>query len=588
MSSDNVETSGMPAAEPGSLQDRMNQKAELHSNFKSRLRNRRSQSSGRGLFGKLKSKGRFGMLIFFAVGMFVLNWVVQNVFQAGDDSTASKGVDFAEPKAKGKLRRLPVCRGGAVLITDAAYGVARETALLLADQGVYVLAAVRTKAELKSFAYEERKGLEILVADPVDPNEVAKMFYRIKQIKNDLQRPLSAVIINTADSVLDLDSIVSMREKHHQGQEAELDALVGGKTVDSKANGMGGKSPSTKDVRNATAAELSEDNLAAAVSLIDVPALDDGYKAILKSSMRITQAALDIFNEADSTYRAEIAAQAERHHQALEHCMHKDDLGLAEVDGICYDTLVSERDSKKQKKKEKMRHSEAPSNQIAFGEESCEAGATGRILYMKYNFEGVPGVEASPPPKPAGMLGLLSGSKKAGSKRAHKSKFKRGLALKTPQQARNMIELNAYYFPQGCGMHCSIKAALDSYIDQLRSAVVGASKARYGTYHVSEIAIPSKPYRSQKASRSRRGKAPVGVDTELQMPQHFWEIDAREQMRKQVESEGENEKGGLMKKKKATSFSTTVDSRYSASANAAAHAVLGAYPKTVYSAGVRL
>ena len=136
-------------------------------------------------------------------------------------------------------------------------------------------------------------------------------------------------------------------------------------------------------------------------------------------------------------------------------------------------------------------------------------------------------------------------------------------------------------------MHCSIKAALDSYIDQLRAVLTGNSKSRYGTYHVSEIAIPSKPNRSQKGSRSRRGKAPVGVDGALQMPQHFWEIDARDQMRKQEESETGGGKGDSMKLKKS-SYSTTIDIRYSPAANAAAHAVLGAYPKTVYSAGVRL
>merc|ERR1712146_253320 len=172
--------------------------------------------------------------------------------------------------------------------------------------------------------------------------------------------------------------------------------------------------------------------------------------------------------------------------------------------------------------------------------------------------------------------------------RVNKNKFKRGLALKTPQQARNMVELNGYYFPLGCGMHCSIKAALDSYINQLRAALVGTSRARYGTYHVSEISIPSKPNRSQKGSRSRRGKAPVGDDSALQMPQHFWEIDAREQTRKQIESEDNGGKNILTKTKKSSSYSTTIDSRYSPSANAAAHAVLGAYPRTVYSAGVRL
>ena len=314
---------------------------------------------------------------------------------------------------------------------------------------MYVLAAVRTKAELKSFAYEERKGLEIIVADPVDPNEVAKMFYRIKQINNDLKRPLSAIIVNTADSVLDLDSVQSMREQYELEMDREIDDLADDKVIDSRTVGTKGKGSSKYDIRNATAAELSEDNLAAAASLVDVPALDDGYKAILKSSMRITQAALDIFSEADNAYRKEVAAHAAQHQEALEQCTRKDDIGSNELDGTCYQALVDEKEMKKKKRKKskgKMRRSEAPSNQVTFGEESCEAGATGRILHMKYNFEGVPGIEPAPPPKPSGLIGLLGGNKKHRSKRVNNNKFKRGLALKTPQQARNMVELNAFYF----------------------------------------------------------------------------------------------------------------------------------------------
>ena len=60
--------------------------------------------------------------------------------------------------------------------------------MLLADQGMYVLAAVKTKVELKSFVYEERKGLELIVVDPIEPNEEAKLFYRVKQLQNDLDR----------------------------------------------------------------------------------------------------------------------------------------------------------------------------------------------------------------------------------------------------------------------------------------------------------------------------------------------------------------------------------------------------------------
>ena len=47
---------------------------------------------------------------------------------------------------------------GTVIITDAAYGNAREIAHLLVDYGFHVLAGVNSEAEARSFAYDQRKG----------------------------------------------------------------------------------------------------------------------------------------------------------------------------------------------------------------------------------------------------------------------------------------------------------------------------------------------------------------------------------------------------------------------------------------------
>ena len=47
---------------------------------------------------------------------------------------------------------------GTIIITDAAYGDARDIAHLLADYGFHVLAGVSSESEAKSFAYDQKKG----------------------------------------------------------------------------------------------------------------------------------------------------------------------------------------------------------------------------------------------------------------------------------------------------------------------------------------------------------------------------------------------------------------------------------------------
>lgn len=583
-----VSPENMPEADPGSLQASMNAKTEVYNRMR-RSKQGGGRSGSKGLFRSLL-KGRFGMLIFFAVGALSLNWLFKNFFggsEGGSGGSSSSELDFSSQKlSKGKLRRLPVCRDGIVVVTDAAYGSARETALLLADQGMYVLAAVKTKVELKSFVYEERKGLELIVADPIEPNEVAKLFYRVKQLQNDLDRKFFGLIINTADSVLDLDSVNSLREKYQleQDKQEEASALEQGPPGKSKRN------QDKLDMRNATAADLSQDDIVNAASLVDVPSLDDGYKTILKSSMRIAQAALEMFSESESAFRADLRAKEEVMSTKYLECISKSGSGLDDdASGECYNSLQTERDRLakkiKNKKNKKLTARDVPATKEDFGAETCAAGATGRILFMTYNFEGVVGAKVDTPlEKPRGIVGLLGGGKVP--KRATKSKYRRGRALVNPQQARTMTELNAFYFPLGCGMHCSIKAAMDSYIDQLRNVVMKSantvsSKGRYGTYHIAEMAVPSKAYRSQKASRSRRGKAPFGREADLQLPSHFWEVDAAEHSRRLAEKDSKDEQ-------RRNRYSTVINTRYSETANQAAHAIIGPYPKTVYTPRLRI
>jgi hypothetical protein len=377
----------MPVAEAGSLQESMNKKAEVYQ----RLRRSKGRSGSKGIFRSLL-KGRFGMLIFFAVGALSLNWLFKNFFGGGSDSrggSSGSDADFSAQKlSKGKLRRLPVCRDGIVVITDAAYGSARETALLLADQGMYVLAAVRTKVELKSFVYEERKGLELIVADPIEPNEVAKLFYRVKQLQIDLDRKFFGLIVNTADSVLDLDSVSSLRDKYQLEQNKREETAA----LEQRPSSRSKRKQDKIDTRNATAADLSQDDIVNAASLVDVPSLDDGYKTILKSSMRIAQAALEMFSEAESTFRADLKASEEAMSTKYQECMRQSGSGLDDdPSGECYNSLQAEKERLAmsiKNKNMKMTARDTPAAKEDFGAETCAAGATGRILFMTYNFEG--------------------------------------------------------------------------------------------------------------------------------------------------------------------------------------------------------
>ena len=50
---------------------------------------------------------------------------------------------------------------GTVIITDAAFGTAREIAHVLTRQGFHVLAGVNTDIEARSFAYDQHKGFVV-------------------------------------------------------------------------------------------------------------------------------------------------------------------------------------------------------------------------------------------------------------------------------------------------------------------------------------------------------------------------------------------------------------------------------------------
>ena len=129
-----------------------------------------------------------------------------------------------------------------ILITDAATGPARRAALQLADLGVHVLAGVRTDAEKRSFLFETRKGFEPVVFDPTDPATVAATVYRIKQVRLELGRPFYGAVINVGDTM----------------RAMKLDLAASGQTV------------------------------------ADVDAFDASYRVVVRSTVRLLQAALTL------------------------------------------------------------------------------------------------------------------------------------------------------------------------------------------------------------------------------------------------------------------------------------------------------
>lgn len=101
---------------------------------------------------------------------------------------------------------MPLKRDGVVIfITDGAKGFAREAALELSDSkyGFHVLVGVKSEAELKSFAYESKKGLEPIIFDIADPTTLVNIVYRLRTIKKSLYRDLGGIIINLADFMID-------------------------------------------------------------------------------------------------------------------------------------------------------------------------------------------------------------------------------------------------------------------------------------------------------------------------------------------------------------------------------------------------
>jgi hypothetical protein len=117
----------------------------------------------------------------------------------GDGSSASGGqVTYRIPS------------NGIVIFTNAANGASREAAVTLASTGgLRVLAGVKSKAELRSFAYEKHVGsepqhhLEPFLLDIADQNTVLKLFYRVQELKTQYGKEIVGVVVDNVDESFD-------------------------------------------------------------------------------------------------------------------------------------------------------------------------------------------------------------------------------------------------------------------------------------------------------------------------------------------------------------------------------------------------
>jgi hypothetical protein len=88
---------------------------------------------------------------------------------------------------------------GTVFITDAR-GTGQNIAFSMANMGLYVLAGVPTESDVQNFTFDKRKGIEPILFDMKQPNDVVEVLYRIRELIRDLKRPLTALIINTLEN----------------------------------------------------------------------------------------------------------------------------------------------------------------------------------------------------------------------------------------------------------------------------------------------------------------------------------------------------------------------------------------------------
>jgi hypothetical protein len=467
---------------------------------------------------KRKRKGMAYPLMMLA-GALSLSYLLPKLMRGFDlgfpPNTPPTGWAMSKP--------LPVCHKGTVIITDAAYGHARETALLLADQGMHVLAGVRSAAEERSFAYDERKGLEPFQMDLQEPNEVAKLMYRLRFITVEMERPLYGIIVNTADSSLDASLTADMQ------------------SVSLSPSSPYGSDGSSRSFNSMNLRHISE-------VVTDVPRLDSSYRLQLQGQLRVVQAGLEVLSDAMQIHESTLPVDA---------C-------VVGMDGLCTppaDSEAQDREvdsSKTQKKKSRKAKTSAADAQL------CKTGATARLLFMTLDTAA------------------------AGLESPHPGALKKKQANRSKKQALN--NSNTTTSTMVCGTPCVMNKALESYAEQLDSALWDSKVM------VSRISVSSKPYRNSEVKDSRveakiAKKAQEIGDLSrerqwVELNDDVAEADDSEnnaKARKATKAERKAERARKRLEAEAKKNPHIIDKKYSLEANQAAHAILSSRPLQFYN-----
>jgi len=495
---------------------------------------RRARLSGAPAPQKRK-KRNMGYSLLVLAGALAVSYALPKLFRGLTGGAA-------DTSFSNRVKRFPVCREGTVVITDAAYGHARQTALLLADQGLHVLAGVRTKAEERSFTHDARKGLEAIRMDMSEPNDIAKLYYRLRFVAADLQRPLYGILVNTADSVLNADNVDAATPPNYRNLDIPF---------------------------NVTHMRHISENV------IDVPVLDDGYNSYVKGPMRVVQAALALFASAHEAYDRLAPAAAAAAAGTPGAC----------VSGACpaEPSDVPEpaaRDTVNTKKRYKSKDDEA----------LCATGATSRIVFMTYDEASLEAADSRREKEQVKSFFMPSTIPK--SRRQIKPEYRRNNTADAGEgQLKDKPRVNTAGLSKDvCGAPCAMNAALHSYADQLEGALWDSQIS------ISRMSVTSKPYRSKTKKPSNKESTISKEAEEISTRERQWA-----ELTKVEATSGSPGSSGLSagtdakssefvtrkqrkrdKKAAAQPDPLIIDPKYSKEANYAAHAFLATFPKQVY------
>jgi len=514
--------------------------ADLSEEQKRALTQRRKARLSRASNTTQKRKKRnMGYSLMVLAGALAVSYILPKIFTGLSGGASGDSTGF-----ESRVKRFPVCREGTVVITDAAYGHARQTALLLADQGLHVLAGVRTKAEERSFAHDARKGLEPIRLDMAQPNDIAKLYYRLSFVAAELQRPLYGILVNTADSVLDADKAAADSPPNYRNMDIAF---------------------------NHTHMRRISENV------IDVPVLDDGYNSYVKGPMRVVQAALALFATAHEAFAHRVAVPA---------AATADTANSQCEGGICPAIAKSVEAPAKEPANSKKRYKSKDDEAL------CTAGATSRILFMTFDEAVLEPADQSRDREHVASFFMPSTIPK--SRRQKKSEYRHNdttgttaAAAAAGKRAGVGAQAQASINTAGlstdlCGAPCAMNAALHSYANQLEGALWDS------LISISRMSVGSKPYRSRTKKPSNKESTISREAEEIATRERQWveltkaeaspgaDLDAKSQefvTRKQRKQ---------AKKLAAQPDPLIIDPKYSKEANYAAHAFLAAFPRQVY------